>query len=100
MGAVCWIAPVIDQLVERPGNFAAVGGAATTGQAKLGVDAGWNTVSRSVGVVPWWLRESQDPFARLVEVVTPPPAATQLTAALVIAALVGRVRGRPPPPAG
>ena len=89
VGAVCWIAPVIDQVVERPGNFAAVGRAATTGQAKLGVDAGWNTVSRSVGVVPWWLREPQDPFTRLVEVVTPPPAATQVTAALVIAALVG-----------
>jgi hypothetical protein len=88
VGAVCWSAPLIDQLVNRPGNAVLIGRAATTGQTTVGFDSAWRAIVHTVGIPPWWLREPQVGLERTVDLVTSPGAVRVLSAAAVLVALV------------
>jgi hypothetical protein len=55
VGAICWSAPVVDELNERHGNLTLVAETATARQTTLGASAGWHAVVRAVGIRPWWL---------------------------------------------
>jgi hypothetical protein len=87
VGVVCWSAPLIDQVVNRPGNGVLVLRAATTGQATVGFDSAWRAVVHTVGIPPWWLREPQAGLERTVDLTTSPGAVRVLSAAAVLVAL-------------
>jgi hypothetical protein len=100
VGVVCWSAPLVDQVVNRPGNAVLVVRAATTGQAKVGFDSAWRAVVHMVGIPPWWLREPQVGLERTVDLVTSPGAVRVLSAAAALVALallaaIGWRRRRP-----
>jgi hypothetical protein len=97
--ALCWTAPVIDELRERPGNMTLVERSATAHRATLGAGVGWHAVVRAVGVRPWWLHVSSDRWVRKYDVrATPTGAAVgsclALLAALALAMVVGLARRR------
>ncbi len=85
---VCWSFPLIEQASTWPGNFLATAAKAVSGDATLGPSAGLHAVGRAVGVPPWWLREPQDPVARLGDVVSAPSVWQTLSALLVVGALI------------
>jgi hypothetical protein len=97
--ALCWSAPVIDELRERPGNMTLVVRSATARRATLGAGVGWHAVARAVGVQPWWLHEPSDRWVRKYDVrATPSGAAVDsclaLLAALALAMVVGLAHRR------
>jgi hypothetical protein len=97
--AVCWSAPVVDQLVERPGNFTLVVQAATMRRATLGGTVGWHAVVRAVGWQPWWLHVPKSRWERKYDVRATPSSSTvrsciALLGALLLALLIGAVRRR------
>jgi hypothetical protein len=99
VAAICWSAPVIDQLSERPGNMTLVVQSATAPKATLGASVGWHAVVRAVGVRPWWLYVPVDRWQRQYDVrATSPTGAVDsciaLLAALLVAMLVALARRR------
>jgi len=55
VGAICWSAPVVDELSEPHGNLTLVAETATARQRTVGASAGWHAVVHAVGIEPWWL---------------------------------------------
>jgi hypothetical protein len=99
VAALCWSAPLVDQLSERQGNISLVIQTATTPKAKLGASVGWHAVVRAVGVRPWWLYTPIDRWRRQYDVRQSQPthavlSCIALLAALAIVALVGVARRR------
>jgi hypothetical protein len=99
VGVVCWAAPVVEQITERPGNFVALARTAAAGEPTLGLEIGWKALVRTVGVPPWWTLVPDSASERLSDLAQPAGVVRSLTAALVLAALVavivlGRRRGR------
>jgi hypothetical protein len=97
--ALCWSAPVIDELGERPGNMTLVVRSATSHEPTLGAGVGWHAVVRAVGVRPWWLHEPSDRWVRKYDVrATPTGGAVAsclaLLGALALALVVGLARRR------
>lgn len=98
--AVCWSAPLVDQLSAARGNLGLVAHAAVANHATLGPAAGWHAVVRAVGWPPWWLTSPATPFDRAAQVVARPSAAAAASATVVlwglfVCALVGWRRRRP-----
>jgi hypothetical protein len=56
VGAVCWSAPALDEVVHRPGNLVTVAKTVSKHKPTLGPSAGWHAVVRAIGIPPWWLR--------------------------------------------
>jgi hypothetical protein len=97
--ALCWSAPVIDELSERPGNMTLVVRSATSHEPTLGASAGWHAVVRAVGVQPWWLHEPSDRWVRKYDVrATPATGAVAscpaLLAGLALVLVIGLARRR------
>lgn len=84
----CWAPPLVDQAVHRPGNLALAYRLATGDHPTAGVEPGWNTMSRAVGVVPWWVKRVRTPAERVLEPLHVPAHRSASTAA-VLAVLVG-----------
>jgi hypothetical protein len=99
VGAVCWSAPVVDQLTERPGNAKLVFDSALTSKATLGASAGWHAVVRAVGAKPWWLYVPHTRWDRKYDVRAHPrsgavASCVALLALLGVVGIVGAVRRR------
>jgi hypothetical protein len=86
---VCWILPVAEEAVHRPGNVERIVQAGTAGKQTFGVASGWHSVVRAVGTPPWWLKPPRAPFTRIAEVIEPPTALSTATAIVVLLALAG-----------
>ena len=100
VAAVCWSAPLIDQITNQPGNMRQIWWAVKADQSVLGVETGWRALVHTVGVVPWWLEDPRFSIDRIVDLSQSPGAIAVGSTALVLAglialALLGRRRGRP-----
>jgi hypothetical protein len=91
VGLLCWIAPLIDQAIHRPGNLVLLGRAATTPEPTLGFDSGWHAVVQAVGVVPWWLDQPESPLEWILNLGETPGAFSILTTLVFLGALVAVV---------
>jgi hypothetical protein len=85
--AVCWSAPVVDQVGHRPGNLVRAYQLATGDHTRVGAETGWYSTVRAIGVPPWWAKRSRTPAERVLETVRRPPVVTTLSALLVLGAL-------------
>jgi hypothetical protein len=99
VGALCWEAPVREELSGHPGNITRAINAALINKPTLGLGDAWHAIVRTVGIPPWWLRVPSGPFDRLAAVRADPGAFAEVTAVLVLAALlavavIGAVRRR------
>ncbi|HEY3189007.1 MAG TPA: hypothetical protein VGJ70_16100 [Solirubrobacteraceae bacterium] len=91
VGLVCWSAPLVDQVVHRPGNMVLLGRAVTAHQEKVGSGPAWRATVHAVGVMPWWLQEPRVGLARVIDLVVDPGAVAIASAALILAALVALI---------
>jgi hypothetical protein len=91
VGVLCWIVPLVDELVDRPGNLRRTLWTAEMDQATLGLSAGWHSIVRAVGVLPWWLREPLSDGLALLEVFGTPPAVGIVSSLVVLTGLVAAV---------
>lgn len=99
VAAICWSAPVIDQLTESPGNMTLVLQSATAQKSTVGASVGWHAVVRAVGVRPWWLYVPVDRWQRQYDVRETPlthavVSCVVLLAALFVMMIVGLARRR------
>jgi hypothetical protein len=99
VAAICWSAPLVQQLTESPGNMTLVVQSATKSKQTLGASVGWHAIVRAVGVRPWWLYVPIDRWQRQHDIRVAPrvgaaASCIALLAALLIAMLVGLARGR------
>jgi len=97
---VCWIAPLVEQLVHRPGNFVLIVRSATSSTETLGRLSGVKGVVHTVGVPPWWLQAPRNALQRLIDVNAKPSLLASVTTILVVlglaaAIVVGLRRHRP-----
>lgn len=60
IAAVCWSAPLLDELVHTPGNLTLLERTFTADRATLGLHSAWNAVVHAFGVPPWWLKAHVD----------------------------------------
>ena len=88
VAVLCWIGPLVDQAIHRPGNLVLVGRAAFAHEPALGASAGWHALVRTVGVPPWWLTIPSGPFDRLAAVRSAPAIASAVACALILCALL------------
>jgi hypothetical protein len=86
--AICWSAPVVDELNGHPGNLTLVFDSAATPKAKLGAGAGWHAVVRAVGVRPWWLHVPHDRWERKYDVRSQPGGRATTTCLFLLGALL------------
>jgi len=54
VGVVCWSAPLVEEVRDRPGNLELIHRLATDDHATAGLRVGWNNLTRVVGVPPSW----------------------------------------------
>ena len=87
VGLVCWSAPLLDQVVHRPGNLVALERTARAHQPTVGPASGWRAAVRAVGVPAWWQRRARPPFERYLDTAKDPGALSIATFAIA--------RGRP-----
>jgi hypothetical protein len=99
VGAICWSAPVVDELSERHGNLTLVAETATARQTTLGASAGWHAVVRAVGIRPWWLYVPHTRWERKYNVRSTPSthmivSCLVLLGALLLTMLIACIRRR------
>ena len=97
--AVCWAAPLIDEIEHSPGNLTLIVQTTSDRGTTLGATIGWNAVVDAVGWKPWWLYIPKSEWDRKHDVrVTPSSSANDSTlailAALGLVLLVGLWRRR------
>jgi hypothetical protein len=100
VGLVCWVAPLIDQIVHRPGNLVLIVRSATSSTETLGRLSGLKGVVHTVGVPPWWLKAEPNAFQRLIDLNAKPSLVAAGSTAIVVlglgAAVVVGLRRRAP----
>jgi len=87
VGAVCWAAPVIDEIEHSPGNLTLIVRTTQDRGTTLGAGTGWNALVRAVGIPPWWLYVPNSEWSRKSDVRTSPSGAAVATALAMLAAL-------------
>jgi hypothetical protein len=97
--AICWSAPIVDELIERAGNLSLVAQAARASKPTLGARVGFHAVVRAVGVRPWWLYVPANRWERKYDVRSAPTTGAvdsciALLAALLLVMLIGLARHR------
>jgi hypothetical protein len=85
----CWSFPIAEELLGHPGNLTLVAEAAFSHGPTIGMSAGWHALVRGIGLTPWWLTSSGDPFGRLADVKPTPSALATTSCAALLVALVG-----------
>jgi hypothetical protein len=85
--AVCWTAPLIDQIEGSPGNISRIVQTVEAKPPALGAVVGLHAVERAVGVAPWWATHPSSPWSRKEEVREHTGTARFVTTWLVLAAL-------------
>jgi hypothetical protein len=88
VAVLCWLAPLANQLFES-GNLRLIVKAVLSAHGSLGLGAGWHTVVRALGVVPWWLGHPVNDPRRLVEVVSAPGWGSQVSCVILLLVLAG-----------
>jgi hypothetical protein len=63
---VCWSAPIVDQVTNRPGNLWTVARAAVENDERIGATAGWNALTHAIAVPPTWVGESASNAERVL----------------------------------
>jgi hypothetical protein len=86
--AVCWSAPVAEQITHRPGNFVRAYRLATDDHPTVGTKAAWHLTARSIGVVPLWANKAPDVAQRIFTGIRRPPARMTATAAALLVGLL------------
>jgi hypothetical protein len=81
--AICWTPTVVDE-VAHEGNFGHVLQAATERKSSLGTTVGVHAVVRTVGIKPWWLVRSKDPFSRKRDVLRSSSTLANVSGALIL----------------
>jgi len=99
VAALCWAAPIIDEIEHSPGNLSLIVQTTEDRGTTLGAGTGWNAVVRAVGVPPWWLYVPRSEWSRKSDVRHSPgggavAAALIVLAALGLVAIAGIVRRR------
>lgn len=99
VAAICWSAPIVDELRGAPGNMSLVVQTASASKPTLGASVGWHAVVRAVGVRPWWLYVPANRWQRKRDVRSTPgtgavDSTLALLAALALALLAGLMRRR------
>ena len=95
VAAVCWSAPVADQLLDLAGfergygNLSNVAESARAREAPVGLSGGLHAVVRAVGIPPSWLRGPQSEVTRAFELGPQPPALGTVSALAIILGLTG-----------
>jgi len=97
--AVCWAAPLLDEIEHSPGNLTLIVQTTSDRGTTLGATIGWNAVVDAVGWKPWWLYIPKSEWDRKHDVrATPSSSANDSTlailAALGLVLLVGLWRRR------
>jgi hypothetical protein len=87
--ALCWSFPIADELQGHPGNLTLLAEAAFSHGHTIGLAAGWHALVRTLGIAPWWLTASHNPFGRLAEVKAAPGSFAQISCMALLLALVG-----------
>lgn len=87
VAVVCWSAPLIDQVVHRPGNLVAVARSLGNTGPTVGVRVGWHVVVRTVGVVPWWLSARGSVWDRIGDALDSPSLLSDVTCVMILLAL-------------
>lgn len=88
VGAICWSAPVVDELSEHHGNLTLVAETATARQTTLGASAGWHAVVRAVGIRPWWLYIPHTRWERKYDVRSTPSTHMIVSCLMLLGALL------------
>ena len=81
--AICWTAPIADQIAGQ-GNMGHVLEAGKTKRSRQGSGVGVKTVVHTVGVRPWWLKTVVSPWSRKYEVHPRLKGGQAITAALLL----------------
>ena len=87
IGAVCWSAPLINEIAHPPSNLHRVAKAALKHKKTFGPTAGWNAVTHAVGFPPTWLRRSGGSAGRLASTERSAGVIGVTTAVLVLSGL-------------
>jgi hypothetical protein len=88
VAAVCWSAPIVEQLSDHPGNLTLVARAATSPRSTVGASAGWHAIVRAVGVRPWWLYVPRTRWERKYDVRSTPSRARVASCLALLGALL------------
>jgi hypothetical protein len=86
--ALCWSAPLLDQIEHSPGNLTLLARAAQAHEPKQGAAVGWHALVRAVGIPPWWLSKPSNPFSRFAEVRSAPGTLSVVSALVLLGALL------------
>jgi hypothetical protein len=92
VAVICWSAPLIDQVVHRPGNLDQLLRAALGDHPKLGLDAGWRALCHCLGIPPWWLSSPRGALARIADLTNSPGALSVGSALLILGGLAAVTR--------
>src|SRR3989440_3460460 len=87
IGAVCWSAPLINEIAHPPSNLHRVAKTALKHKKTFGPTAGWNAVTHAVGFPPTWLRRSGGSQGRIASTERSAGVFGVTTAVLVLSAL-------------
>ncbi len=81
--AICWTAPIADQIAGQ-GNIGHVLEAGKTNRSRQGTGVGVKAVVLTVGVRPWWLKTVVSPWSRKYEVHPALKSGQAITAAVLL----------------
>jgi hypothetical protein len=84
---VCWSAPLLDQVTNRPGNLWTVVRAAVENDERIGATAGWNALTHAIALPPTWVSGSATNQERVLAQTESESALGVATALLVLAGL-------------
>jgi hypothetical protein len=90
VGVVCWSAPLLQEVRERPGNLELIHRVATDDHATAGLRVGWNNLTRAVGLPPSWTRAAPT-FEGRVFAGAPGGTVRDLVTISIILALIGLI---------
>lgn len=79
-----WVAPLIEQLTNYPGNLRLIGRAAIKPKSTMGFGTGWSAVAHTLGLPPWWFTPMREPFQDRLGDVTSTPNLLQAGSALAV----------------
>jgi hypothetical protein len=95
VAVICWSAPLVDELVHRPGNLTQLWRTFTADRTTLGIHSAWNAVVHAFGVPPWWLRPHVSASTHFFDVAASPSRSSILAFLALIGLLgLGLVRWR------
>jgi hypothetical protein len=84
---ICWSAPLLDEIVHRPGNIEILARTAFSGTPTAGVESGIRAATHTVGAPPWWLGIPAGASDRITDIAKPPAVGSVISAAAILTML-------------